>query len=137
MRKLLIVLLLAALWSACSREHPEKIAAQAAKECYDLLLDGKYDEFIARKANTDSIPASYREQLVANMKMFADQMQQEHHGMKEVRRGDRGTDGRESRAVVDEIIQPRPNRFLAFLQVLFLIYTHFFISLHQKPKHSL
>ena len=85
MRKLLIVLLLVALWSACSREHPEKIAAQAAKECYDLLLDGKYDEFIARKANTDSIPASYREQLVANMKMFADQMQQEHHGMKEVR----------------------------------------------------
>ena len=85
MRKLLIVLLLAALWSACSREHPEKIAAQAAKECYDLLLDGKYDEFIARKANTDSIPASYREQLVANMKLFADQMQQEHHGMKEVR----------------------------------------------------
>lgn len=85
MRKLLIVLLLAALWSACSREHPEKIAAQAAKECYDLLLDGKCDEFIARKANTDSIPASYREQLVANMKMFADQMQQEHHGMKEVR----------------------------------------------------
>jgi len=85
MRKLLIVLLLAVLWSACSREHPEKIAAQAAKECYDLLLDGKYDEFIARKANTDSIPASYREQLVANMKMFADQMQQEHHGMKEVR----------------------------------------------------
>ena len=85
MMKLLIVLLLAALWSACSREHPEKIAAQAAKECYDLLLDGKYDEFIARKANTDSIPASYREQLVANMKMFADQMQQEHHGMKEVR----------------------------------------------------
>ena len=85
MRKLLIVLLLAALWSACSREHPEKIAAQAAKECYDLLLDGKYDEFIARKANTDSIPASYREQLVANMKMFADQMQPEHHGMKEVR----------------------------------------------------
>ena len=85
MRKLLIVLLLAALWSACSREHPEKIAAQAAKECYDLPLDGKYDEFIARKANTDSIPASYREQLVANMKMFADQMQQEHHGMKEVR----------------------------------------------------
>ena len=85
MRKLLIVLLLAALWSACSREHPEKIAAQAAKECYDLLLDGKYDEFIARKANTDSIPASYREQLVANMKMFADQMQQEHHGMKVVR----------------------------------------------------
>lgn len=85
MRKLLIVLLLAALWSACSREHPEKIAAQAAKECYDLLLDGKYDEFIARKANTDSIPASYREQLVANIKMFVDQMQQEHHGMKEVR----------------------------------------------------
>lgn len=85
MRKLLIVLLLAALWSACSREHPEKIAAQAAKECYDLLLDGKYDEFIARKANTDSIPAGYREQLVANMKMFVDQMQQEHHGMKEVR----------------------------------------------------
>ena len=85
MRKLLIVLLLAALWSACSREHPEKIAAQAAKECYDLLWDGKYDEFIARKANTDSIPASYREQLVANMKMFVDQMQQEHHGMKEVR----------------------------------------------------
>ena len=138
MRKLLIVLLLAALWSACSREHPEKIAAQAAKECYDLLLDGKYDEFIARKANTDSIPASYREQLVANMngapfgeRVPGDLLWRQYH------RGDRGTDGRESRAVVDEIIQPRPNRFLAFLQVLFLIYTHFFISLHQKPKHSL
>lgn len=85
MRKLLIIICAAALLACCSREHPEEKAAQAAKECYDLLLQGKYDEFVARKAQTDSIPGSYREQLVANIKMFAAQMEREHRGMKEVR----------------------------------------------------
>ena len=127
MRKLLIVLLLAALWSACSREHPEKIAAQAAKECYDLLLDGKYDEFIARKANTDSIPASYREQDVCRPNAAGASWDErgayrELHGRygapfgervpgdllwRQYHRGDRGTDGRESRAVADEIVLVR------------------------------
>jgi len=85
MRKLLIVFCAMMMMAACSREHPEEKAAQAAKECYELLLQGKYDVFIAHKANTDSLPASFREELVANIKMFAHQMQQEHQGMKEVR----------------------------------------------------
>ena len=85
MKKILIVILLAAAFTACSSRHPEKQAAKAAKQCYDLLLSGRYDAFVAAKTNTDSLPPEYREQLVTNIKMFAAQMDAEHKGMREVR----------------------------------------------------
>ena len=71
---------------ACGEEPtPEDAAMASAQQSYESLLEGDYESFLAGRADAEQMPASYREQLVANMKMFADQMQQEHHGMKEVR----------------------------------------------------
>jgi hypothetical protein len=84
-RQLLITCAVLLLGACNHTPHPEDAAAQAAKECYDLLLEGRYDEFVSRQASTDSLPSVWREELVDNMKMFAFQMQQEHKGMKEVR----------------------------------------------------
>ena len=70
---------------ACLGNHPEEKAAKAAKACYDMLLEGRYADFVAQTADADSLPEFYREQLEANIKMYVGQMQREHRGLKEVR----------------------------------------------------
>lgn len=70
----------------CStRPDPAGVAAQAAKQYYDYLLEGKYEAFIDGQYRPDSIPGSYREQLIMNAKMFMGQQQREHRGIKETR----------------------------------------------------
>lgn len=70
----------------CStRPDPAGVAAQAAKQYYDYLLEGKYETFIDGQYRPDSIPGSYREQLIMNAKMFMGQQQREHRGIKETR----------------------------------------------------
>ena len=61
-----------------------ELAGQAAKAYYDQLLHGDYDSFVAGRYQPDSIPASYREQLVANAKMFLGH-ESDHGGIKEVK----------------------------------------------------
>ena len=56
-----------------------------AKQYYDQLVEGRYADFVDAHYQPDSIPASYREQLVANARMFMGQQQAEHRGIKEVR----------------------------------------------------
>jgi len=85
MKKLVILFAVMLVVGACSRNHPEEKAAKAAKACYDLLLEGRYADFIAQTADADSVPEVYREQLEANIRMFVGQMQREHRGIKEVR----------------------------------------------------
>ena len=59
---------------ACGSEpKPDEVAGKAAKLYYDYLVDGKYEMFVDGYYQPDSIPASYREQLVTNAKMFAGQ----------------------------------------------------------------
>ncbi|MCI6550002.1 MAG: hypothetical protein MR450_03970 [Prevotella sp.] len=71
---------------ACSREiDPGDIAAQAAKQYYEYLLEGKYDLFVDGMNQPDTIPGSYREQLITNAKMFVGQQKEEHRGIREVR----------------------------------------------------
>lgn len=71
---------------ACSREiAPGDIAAQAAKQYYEYLLEGKYDLFVDGMNQPDTIPGSYRKQLITNAKMFVGQQKEEHHGIREVR----------------------------------------------------
>lgn len=71
--------------SSCKKEVPiEGIVGEVAKRYYEYLLDGKYEEFVDCHYQTDSIPASYREQLVANAKMFMSQMKEEHRGIDSV-----------------------------------------------------
>lgn len=84
MRKLLyITLLLIAL--GCGGTDPAEVASAAAKEYYKLLLEGKYDEYVDGFYRPDSIPGSYRSQLIDNAKMFMAQQKEERRGLLDVR----------------------------------------------------
>lgn len=85
MRKLLYFPVLILALACTSAPDAGELAAVAAKGCYDLLIEGKYDDYVAGRYTPDSIPDSYREQLVTNAKMFVGQQQDEHRGIKEVR----------------------------------------------------
>lgn len=76
----------ACLLTACSNKpSKEEKAMKAAKEYYDLLLQGDYTSFIAGKLASDSLPEDYREQLVTAYKQHLYQMREEHNGLLEVR----------------------------------------------------
>lgn len=72
--------------SACQREGPSagQLAAVAAKGYYDLLLEGKYAEFMAGYNHPNRLPAGYHDQLVMNAQMFVEQQKSEHNGIAKV-----------------------------------------------------
>lgn len=88
MRRLFIIaaLMAATMW-ACSEHKPsaDEIAGRAAKLYYDYLVEGKYDAYVDGFYQPDSIPEVYREQLIANAKMFAAQQREERNGIASVR----------------------------------------------------
>ena len=76
----------AALMAACREEpKPEQLAAKAAEEAYGHLVGGRYADYLALVAGTDSLPADYREQLLANAKQFVAWQEKEHGGIDSVR----------------------------------------------------
>lgn len=80
------------LGSCRPKAKPEDVAALTAKAYYEQLLRGKYEAFVDGHYQPDSIPASYREQLIANAKMFIGQQQEDHRGIKQVSVVDSKTD---------------------------------------------
>lgn len=82
-----ILFLLFAFLAACSSStiNQAEVAARAAKAYYTHIQQGKYQAFVDAHFRPDSIPASYREQLVTNAKMFAHQQQTEHQGIQDIR----------------------------------------------------
>jgi hypothetical protein len=68
------------------------IAAHVAKNYYDALLAGKYDDFIRGTLLPDSIPPAYREQLEENAKMFLASQKETHKGIKSVKISDSKAD---------------------------------------------
>ncbi len=85
MKKILFAAIGFSLLCACQKAPSQNdIAARAAKTYYDQLLEGKYEQFVDGHYQPDSIPAVYREQLVANAKMFVGQQQSEHRGIRRV-----------------------------------------------------
>lgn len=73
------------LMLSCGKEPSrEELAGQAAKACYDHLIAGRYDEFVAATAGTDSLPAAYREQLVVNARQFVALQKSDHKGISSV-----------------------------------------------------
>ncbi len=83
------LLLFVPLWllSACggtSDPDASELAGQAAKVYYEQLLKGDYDSFVNGTYRPDSIPPSYRDQLIANAKMFIGKQEDEHRGIKKV-----------------------------------------------------
>lgn len=87
MRKILFLILAtcAACWSCSDGPVPEERAARAAKVYYDWLIQGKYEDFVDGRYQPEAIPPAYRQQLIANAKMFVGDQQAAHKGLKEVR----------------------------------------------------
>lgn len=83
MRHLQYILPLLAL-AACKPEPPADetpFAAAAARESVQLLIDGRYDDYVAAAASSDSLPANYRRQLALAAKQLAWQQTKLHQGM--------------------------------------------------------
>jgi len=74
------------LLSGCRQQQADssELAARVAKQYYDLLISGRYEDYVAGIHQPDSIPDSYRSQLIDNAKLFMEQQRQEHQGLKEV-----------------------------------------------------
>ena len=72
---------------ACTSEKTKNddAAAQAAKCYYDSLCNGGYEYFTDMCHRVERIPASYRDQLVANAKMYLATVNKEHKGISEIR----------------------------------------------------
>lgn len=86
MKKLCFFLMLLVALGACKKEVPDagQLAAVAAKGYYDLLLEGKYKDFVAGIRQQGRIPQGYHDQLVMNAQMFMEQQQKEHKGIARV-----------------------------------------------------
>ena len=83
---------------------PAKPVGKAALHYYQQLLDGNYAAFVDATYRPDSLPSTYRSQLVLNAKMFIEQQQNEHNGLKSVA---------VAHATIDEA-QHTGNAFLTF-----------------------
>ena len=78
---------------ACTSSLDEgEVAARAAKEYYGYLLQGNVASFVDGHYRPDSIPDSYREQLITNTKMYVNQQNEEHRSIKDIRIVDTKTD---------------------------------------------
>lgn len=88
MKQLLYILLFAAvLLPSCSKEKDVDhgaIAAQAAKHYYDNLISGQHELFLKGLYLPDSLPQSYKRQMLANFKVFMEQQDKKHKGIKKV-----------------------------------------------------
>jgi hypothetical protein len=70
-----------ALLSCSSPLSPDQQAALAAEGYYRHLLAGEYDQFLEGRAGADSLPDSYREQLLTGYRQFMAQQQEKHDGI--------------------------------------------------------
>lgn len=64
-----------------SLESIQDRVGKTAEAYYNLLLHGKYSDFVCGMAGSDSLPAAYREQMIANAAMFVQQQKDEHEGI--------------------------------------------------------
>ena len=83
---------------------PAKPVGKAALHYYQQLLNGDYAAFVDATYRPDSLPSTYRSQLILNAKMFIEQQQNEHDGLKSVA---------VAHATIDEA-QHTGNAFLTF-----------------------
>jgi len=72
------------LFAACSKPTPEQQAINTAMESYEGLLQGDYETFLNNRAGMDSIPDSYREQLLVSYKQFIAQQRKAHQDIVEL-----------------------------------------------------
>ena len=73
--------------SSCSNSRTPEEVAQAeamavAQACYDRLLEGDYEGFLAFRHDIDNIPEAMRPQLADAYKMYMATEEQTHKGVK-------------------------------------------------------
>lgn len=86
MKMLPFIFVFLSLMCACSGAMtPEEYASWWAKNYYEALLRGDYKAFLAGKDGADSIPDTYREQLLVGYKQFMIQQEKSHHGINDIR----------------------------------------------------
>ena len=73
---------------ACSSSTSEEQAARAAHAYYQHLIDDRPAEFLQGKADVDSLPDSYRAQLLMAINQYRADMLDKHNGLNEVRVSD-------------------------------------------------
>ena len=73
-------------FSSCKEEKPDPgyFAGIAAKGYYDLLLEGKYQDYVDGFNQPNRLPKGYQDQLLLNAQMFVEQQNEEHKGMKSI-----------------------------------------------------
>ena len=68
-RSLFFLVLTGLLLASCTEKpHPADLAGEAARQYYLYLVRGNYAAFVDGHFRQDSIPASYRSQLIDNAK---------------------------------------------------------------------
>jgi ssDNA-specific exonuclease RecJ len=77
-------LFLLLFWQCGKQLSPEEAAMEAAQKCYQQLFAGDYDSFLAGRADADSLPAGYREQLLTCYKQFRTQQENAHGSMRSI-----------------------------------------------------
>lgn len=92
MKKLLYLFVAMVIVACSSTPDQGEVAARAAKEYYGYLLQGNIASFVDGHYRPDSIPDTYREQLITNTKMYVNQQNEEHRGIKDIRIVDTKTD---------------------------------------------
>ena len=84
MRKYLVSLVF--LVAACGGPSREELASLAAKGYYEHLIHGEYEQFYEGMDQREfSGEASYRSQMLDNLRQFMARQEQEHRGVLEVR----------------------------------------------------
>ena len=85
MRRLLYILFVLLVLSACAEKYSsEEQAAKAAQSYYQLLLDGQTSEFLQGKTGSDSLPEGYRLQLQQMYEQYVSELRTKHDGISQV-----------------------------------------------------
>ncbi|MBQ8486927.1 MAG: hypothetical protein IJ533_04680 [Prevotella sp.] len=93
MRRVSLLVLCILLFSLqCARLTPEQQASLAAQGYYHHLAAGQCEQFLEGRVGADSLPADYREQLLAGCRQFLSQQQKAHQGIADVRVSNARTD---------------------------------------------
>ena len=62
----------------CTEKTPEQQAIDTVLESFEGLIEGDYEAFLNGRSGMDSIPDSYREQLLVAYKQFIHQQRKAH-----------------------------------------------------------
>ena len=85
MKKILYIAIALFALASCGKKasnvSPDEMASREAKLYYENLLHGKCEAYIDGFYRPDSIPESYREQLIVSAKQYVGQMKKDHQGL--------------------------------------------------------